>query len=163
WSLNTGEVQIWAAPLVQAKERQSELARTLSPDETARAERFHFDRDRNRFIAGRGLLRAILGRYLGLKPAQLAFEYTVRGKPAVHSSCGNHALHFNLAHSDDLALFALTSICRLGIDVERIRPLSDADGIANRFFSARESEGLRILPAAQKPAAFFNLWTRKEA
>src|SRR5207302_8233420 len=72
-------------------------------------------------------------------------------------------LHINLAPSDGLALVAVTRVCPVGVDVERIRPLRDAEGIIERFFSPRESAALKALPADQKPVAFFNLWTRKEA
>src|SRR6266496_4797146 len=161
WALGAGEIHVWTTSLEPGREALADYSSMLSPDETVRAGRFHFERDRNRFIAGRGWLRAVLARYWQRHPGRLRFAYNSRGKPALADSPGT--LHFNLAHCEGLALLAVTRTCEVGIDVERVRPLSDADSIAGRFFSASESEGLKGLPDVQKPRAFFNLWTRKEA
>jgi 4'-phosphopantetheinyl transferase len=141
------------------------LVETLAPDECLRAERFHFERDRRRFIVGRGVLRTILGRYLGLEPNHLQFCYGPRGKPALAgiSTRPNAWLCFNLAHSQNLALYAVTCERELGVDIECIHAIPDAEQIAARYFSAHENAGLRSLPANQKQEAFFNCWTRKEA
>ena len=104
-----------------------------------------------------------LSQYLGKEPVELKFDYSSRGKPALTKHAGEKMLHFNLAHSDELMLLAVTRVCAVGIDVERLRPLADAEDIAERFFSARESMQLKTLPKASKLAAFFKLWTRKEA
>jgi 4'-phosphopantetheinyl transferase len=139
------------------------LAETLSDSERKRAEKLRFDRDRNRFITRRGLLRAILGRYLGVDPVQLNFSYEVRGKPSMPGKVGGQAPHFSLSHSDGLALFAFARPCALGVDVERVRPVPEMDQIGAKFFAARENAMLNALPAEQKTEAFFNCWTRKEA
>lgn len=162
-SLDACEIHVWAATLTQSTEHISLCQQMLAPDELDRASRFHFDCDRKRFITGRGLLRSILGHYLGREPHKLQFEYGARGKPVLAGYAGDVPLHFNLAHSDDLMLLALMRRCAVGIDVERLRVLDEAEDMAERFFSARESNGLRALPNTKKPAAFFNLWTRKEA
>jgi 4'-phosphopantetheinyl transferase len=162
-SLDTREAHVWAATLAQSTERISLCQEMLSPDELDRAGRFHFDRDRKRFITGRGLLRSILGHYLDQAPRQLQFDYSAQGKPALANRSGDVPLHFNLAHSDNLMLLAVTRSCAVGVDVERLRPLDDADVMAEQFFSACESSKLKELPNAKKSAAFFNLWTRKEA
>ncbi len=163
WSLGSRDAHVWAATLVQSAEGISRCSKTLSPDELDRAGHYHFDRDRRRFIAGRGLLRAILSQYLGREPGQLKFEYGLQGKPVLAECAENEMLHFNLAHSVDLMLLAVTRVCAIGVDVEQLRPLKDAQDVAERFFSASESDGLRALRDLEKPAAFFNLWTRKEA
>lgn len=163
WLLKSFEIHVWAASLRQTVERISTYERTLSPDEQARSARFRFDCDRHRFIAGRGLLRAILARYLQEDPSHLVFDYNRRGKPFLVECGGQNPLYFNLTHSEDLALFAVTWICNIGIDVERMCPLSDAKGIAARFFSPSERDGLKALSEVEEPIAFFNLWTRKEA
>src|SRR5438309_1601889 len=130
------DIHVWASSLALTEKSLAAYSSTLSTDETERARRFHFDRHRNRFVAGRGWLRAILGNYLHREPARLQFHYNTRGKPALKDP--PQALHFNLAHSDDLALLAVTGTCPVGIDVERVRPLNDADAIASRFFSQTE-------------------------
>lgn len=162
WPPGDGEVRVWAANLRQTPERIAAHARTLSQDELARANHFHFDHDRSRFISGRGMLRVILGRCLGREPGQLKFVYTARGKPALAGVDGCN-FYFNASHSEDLLLVAVTRLCPPGIDVERLRLIYNIDGIASRFFSRRESEGLNTLPTPRKANAFFNLWTRKEA
>jgi 4'-phosphopantetheinyl transferase len=133
----------------------------LSPDERARAARFHFARDQRRFVAARALLRGLLGRYLGLDPAEVVFGYGPRGKPFL--AAPPRSLRFNVSHSDGLALLAFAEGRELGIDLERERPLSDAEGIAGRFFSAGEGKALFGLPEGERGRAFFRCWTRKEA
>ena len=156
-------VHVWAASLQVTSERLQSLASLLSPDEQARAARFHFPLHRNRFIAGRGMLRSLLGTYLGLEPQTLAFCYGPNGKPTLSGSTQPAELSFNVAHAEDLLLIAVTPNAALGVDVERVRELSDAEELVARFFSPNECSRFRQLPAEQKPAAFYNLWTRKEA
>lgn len=151
-------VHVWRAALDQPAACVQRLSTTLSADERARAARFYFERDRRRFIVGRGSLRTILGRYLGLQPEQLRFCYSAHGKPYL-----DLALRFNLAHSHGLALYAITSGREVGVDVEYVHPITGLDRLVERFFSARERTALRALPASQKQEAFFNCWTRKEA
>jgi 4'-phosphopantetheinyl transferase len=162
-SLGARDVHLWSAVLDKTSDQIAKFNSTLSPEEQNRAARFHFDRDRNRFIAGRGLLRDILGRYLQTAPSEIKFSYTDRGKPSLDGMPPGAALHFNLSHSHAFALLAVTRLCPVGIDVELIRPLKDAEAIAERFFSPRESAALAALPPEHKPVGFFNLWTRKEA
>ncbi len=157
------EVHVWAAWLAPPPAALAEFGASLSSAEAERAARFRFERDRDRFVAGRGLLRRLLGRYLQTDPQAVEFTYSAEGKPALAGAFAASGLHFNLAHSEGLALLAVTRAGPVGIDVERIRALSDAAELVSRFFSARESAAFRLLPEDQKPAAFFSLWTRKEA
>jgi 4'-phosphopantetheinyl transferase len=159
-SLADGEVQVWSIPLAVDPERRRRLAGLLATDETARAERFRFDVHRHRYIAGRGALREVLGAYLERPPQNLRFAYGPRGKPWLPE---HRALHFNLSHSEDQALLGVTTVAELGVDIERIRPLSDLEAVARRFFAEGEVERLFALPPAQWPDAFFRCWTRKEA
>lgn len=116
------------------------------------------DRDRDRFIVRRGLLRVILGRYVGCHPGELEYQYGEYGKPELPGW-----LRFNLSSSRGLALYALARDRELGVDVERMRDdLRHAD-LADRYFSTAEREELRTLPAGVAMRAFFNGWTRKEA
>lgn len=131
----------------------------LSSDELARASRFVFDVDRNRYLAGRLALRELLGRYLDRAPAEVRLGYTAHGKPEVPGE----TLRFNVAHSGELAVIALTEHDRLGVDVERIRPLGELDAVARTVFSAHELEVFHSLPDAGKVQGFFDGWTRKEA
>lgn len=162
-ALLSNEVHIWRASLDQPAWRIQELAQTLSADEYKRAERFYFEQHRQRFIAGRGILRTILSCYLGIEPSKLQFCYGNRGKPALAAIDTDRTLHFNLSHSEGLAMYAITRDREIGIDLEYIRSVPDAEQIAARFFSCRENAVFRALPPGQKQAAFFNCWTRKEA
>jgi len=139
------------------------LQSTLSTDECQRAERFYFQRDRRRFTVARGVLRSILSQYLGLAPQQLRFCYGPHGKPALVSTSGPARLHFNVSHSHELALYAITYDRHIGVDVEHIRTDFACEAIAERFFSPPERAVLRCLPPQVKYEAFFNCWTRKEA
>jgi 4'-phosphopantetheinyl transferase len=140
-----------------------ELGDCLNEDEQARAARFRQDRDRNRFVAARGQLRLVLGRSLGIPPAQIQFAYGSHGKPELVGPAARTGLRFNLSHSEDFALVAVTSAGPVGIDVEHIRCVPEDGVLVSRFFSPREQAGFSVLPDDQKPAAFFKLWTRKEA
>jgi 4'-phosphopantetheinyl transferase len=139
------------------------LEQMLSHDEIARAERFHFERDRRRFVVGRGLLRAILGRYMGIESERLRFRYGEYGKPYLAEEYGGKALQFNVAHSQDMALYAIARDREVGVDIEYIRPFPNLMQIAEQFFSARENIALQAVPEHLKDEAFFTCWTRKEA
>lgn len=135
--------------------------RLLSEDERDRADRFHFERDRRRFVAARSILRRSLARYLDAEPAELVFAYGEHGKPSLPGS----DLSFNVSHSGRLALFAFASGFEIGVDVELLahaRPDND-EQVAARFFSAREVEALRAYPESERDRGFLRCWTRKEA
>ncbi len=158
------EVHLWSVDLKPSPERVEELRRLLTGDEVARADRFHFDRHRRRFIVRRGVLRLLMGRYLERPPPALRFAEGEKGKPFVpQQAAAEERLHFNLSDSKDLALYAVTRGSELGVDVEVLRPMPDALAIAERFFSAEERDRLRRVPPEARARAFFNCWTRKEA
>ena len=161
-TLDDAEVHVWAFVLHQPPEKLAPLAELLSEDERARAVERRAGPVRDHYIAGRGGLRLLVGRYLRLAPERLQFAYGRHGKPELAGAEAG-ALHFNLAHSGGLALLAVTRAAPLGVDVERVRPMRDAAQLAERFFSPRESAALKQIPAAELDAAFFQLWTRKEA
>jgi len=97
-----------------------------------------------------------------VRPESVELVYGARGKPALANS-GRNSLRFNLSHRDDLAVYALSWGCDVGIDVEAIRPLPDADAVAARFFSRPEHAAYRALDPRDRPLGFFQCWTRKEA
>jgi 4'-phosphopantetheinyl transferase len=138
-----------------------ELEAILSADERVRVRRFHFERDRRRWLIGRTSIRTLLGRYLGSSPETLSFDYGSFGKPRLTGF--ETPLQFNASHSGDILLIAVTLDRTVGIDVERIRPDVSVIEIAERFFSPRESGALAALPEALRTDAFFDCWTRKEA
>jgi len=157
------EVHVWRAFLDGAHAPVRRLEDVLSDDERARASRFVSSVDRDRFIAARGILRTLLGRYLRRPPASIAFAYETAGKPRLERPHQDPTIRFNVAHSGGLAAYAFTRDREVGVDVEAIRPDRAVDQIAERFFSAREVTELRALPQALRTEAFFRTWTRKEA
>lgn len=163
-ALASDEVHIWLAHLNQLEAKAQSFLETLAPDERDRAGRFHFEKDRVRFILTRGILRKILARYLQSDAALLRFDYNAYGKPSLAGRKGSApALHFNLSHAHEIALYAFTLQREVGIDIEFIRNDFACEEIAGRFFSEREVEMLRALPVRQQTEGFFNCWTRKEA
>ena len=154
------EVHIWHASLDQLPPTVSRLLDLLSDDERARADRFHFEHDREHFIIARGVLRSILGKYLGSSPEKIQLKYGDHGKPVLP---GTPPLRFNLAHSNNLMLLAVTLRHEIGIDLEYLRLMPDALDIANRFFTKTENKALRTLPESQKLEGFFIHWVCKEA
>lgn len=156
------EVDVWRVFLSNPRPSLVVLHDLLADDERRRARRFRFDRDRDRYVVARGSLRLILGRYLDADPRTLVFDYESNGKPLLGGRFRGR-LDFNLSHSHEVALCAVASGRRIGVDVELIRPQIDAEGIAERFFSAHEVAALRSTPEELRTRAFFDGWTRKEA
>ncbi len=156
------QIEVWSVDLNISDDALADLRLTLSNDETARSNRFHFERHRRRFVAARASLRAVLAAYVDLDPSHIEFEYGQKGKPRLAGEAVNSGLHFNVSHSNERALIAV-SRAPLGVDIEHIRPLKDCEAIARRFFSEAEQCSLVSVPTERKLEAFFTCWTRKEA
>lgn len=157
------DVHVWRISLERSQSELQALQTTLSSDEIARAQRFYFEQHRQRFIAGRGILRTILGRYLGVEPQAIQFTYELRGKPLLADSFADSGLSFNLSHSENLALCGVSINRKIGIDIEHMRSVSDVEALAERFFAPKEYEVVRSLPPNQQQQVFFRYWTCKEA
>ncbi|CAN5828770.1 hypothetical protein BH23ACT10_BH23ACT10_17690 [soil metagenome] len=138
----------------------ADAATSLSPTERARADRFHFDHDRQRFVARHAALRTLLSTYAGCPPDALAVETAAHGRPYL---AGHDAgIAFNLAHSGNAALYAVSPL-PVGVDLEHIRVDLDLPGLVARICSRREQSALAELRDASLTAAFFACWTHKEA
>jgi 4'-phosphopantetheinyl transferase len=157
-ALGDNEVHVWRASLDQPAGVARRWQSLLSAAELARAARHRLERDRDGFVVAHGVLRWILGRYLGAAPASLRFVAGPHGKPGLENGP-----RFNLSHSDGLALYAVARDREVGIDVERIRPGLDTADIAERFLPASESLALRRLSGDAALGAFYAAWTRTEA
>jgi 4'-phosphopantetheinyl transferase len=157
------EIHVWRAALDVPTSRVQGFERTLTPHEQNRAAQFRFSHLRERFIVGRGILRAILGGYLGVAPQLLHFGYTSYGKPFLVQHAIQIPLSFNVTHTEGVALYAVARARAVGIDIEPYRQLPDAAAIAEQYFSPLENRTLRALPATERPLAFLRCWTRKEA
>jgi 4'-phosphopantetheinyl transferase len=155
-------VEVWSAVLDPPASLFSLLRGLLSPDEHQRAGRFVHHRDRDRFVAGRAFLRLLLGRCLREDPRALVFRYGPNGKPELGGP--PRGLAFNLAHSEARAVCAVARGCdALGVDVERVRPIEDAEGVARLALPRAEAARLASLPEPQRRRAFYEAWTRNEA
>jgi 4'-phosphopantetheinyl transferase len=152
---------VWLIPLEASTLQLQQCAKLLSPAEQSRIGRLHFERDRRRHTIARGMLRMLLGEHLAISPAAIEFGLGQYGKPALASP--HESTNFNLSHTADLALCAISRTDVAGVDIERLDRVIDHDGLACKFFSAREQAELQRIPAAARKRAFLTCWTRKEA
>ncbi len=162
-ALGPDEVHVWRASLDLSEPQVDALVPLLSDDERQRTDAYCRPELRTAFVAARGRLRLLLGRYLGLAPDQVRFVYNVHGRPELPAESGRVRLNFNLSHSGSVVLYAFAWRRQVGVDVERPGRRLEFEALAGRFFSARETAALRALPDADRRAAFFRCWTRKEA
>lgn len=140
-----------------------EATALLAPPERNRATRFALQRHAARFILARAQLRRLLGVRLGVSPSAVELAYGECGKPALAPHLATSGLQFNVSRRDEFAAFAFTWGSAVGIDVEAIREVPDADAVAARYFSRNEHRTYQALAATAKLHGFFNCWTRKEA
>ena len=162
-SLFFNEIHLWRANLDLPSSMIKQLAYNLSKDEKTRANRFRFEQHRDRFIAGRGILRQLLANYLQIKSDLIIFEYSDRGKPQIASSLNKDSLQFNVSHSQDLALYGFNYQKNIGVDLEYIKDKIDYEQLAKRFFTTEELRLINSYPASEQKTIFFQLWTAKEA
>ena len=157
--LYSGGVDIWHAEFESNRDKISEIDDLLSPDEFERGSRFRFEKDRLNYVFARGLLRLIAGQYLERAPGQIEFSYGEQGKPKIDDA----DFSFNLSHSNDMVVYAISRFETVGIDIEWTGRKVETEEVARQFFSKREFESLTELSPLEQNHAFFNIWTRKEA
>lgn len=149
---------------IHCKSLATEIARYTSPEESIKAARLLDPHKRNNSLTGRGLLREILGNYLGLQPTELHFSEGEHGKPYLSGIPTNTSrLHFNLSHSGPLFLLAIAANREVGVDIEQLTDYTPFPDMARLAFSLREQKELFILPDYLQRSAFYRCWTRKEA
>jgi 4'-phosphopantetheinyl transferase len=151
--------EVVMARLNAGPEEVRSLRARLCDAERQRAERFRFEHDRRRFIVARAHLRELLGARLGVRAEAVELEYGKNGKPRL----ARGGWRFNVSHCDDVAVYAFSRERDVGIDIEAIRAVPEADAIAAQFFSHREHAGYLALAPRDKPLGFLKCWTRKEA
>jgi 4'-phosphopantetheinyl transferase len=160
--LKSGEAHVWIARLDTLHDHP-DATTILDEKERARAANFRFDRDRQLYMLGRATLRRILGAYLGIAPVDVPLRAGQHGKPELGPSLGAAALHFNVSHSGNLALYAVTRDGPVGVDVEQARFVPDLDGVADLVLSEREKAAFSALVPTDRHAFFHSAWARKEA
>jgi 4'-phosphopantetheinyl transferase len=161
--ISSNEIHIWRFYQEETNSQIETLQAILSRDELARSEKFHFEKDRKKFILTRGMLRKLLGSYLGKDPQQVRFNYSSFGKPFLAFDSENDNISFNLSHSGEIALYAITRNQKIGIDVEQIGDHTDVMAIAKKFFSPGEIGEMEKANEKNRTQLFFRYWTRKEA
>jgi len=154
---------VWPLRLDHSQLDAARFRALLNPEECVRADRYRFDRDRNRFTATRGVLRTLLAQYTGRNRTELGFVFSKHGKPALDPDTSNQPIQFNVSHSGVFALIGFTVHDAIGVDVEQIERRVSQEKIAERYFSPDEVSRLRTLPEHEQSEAFFRCWTRKEA
>jgi 4'-phosphopantetheinyl transferase len=152
WFVLTNEIE--DAALISAYQA------LMTKEELAKAERFHFEKDRHQHIITRALVRTILSRYADINPADWRFSKNKYGRPEI---LGNSTLRFNLSHTDGLIACAVVVKQDIGVDVENKGRKSGGVDIAKRFFSTQEVQDLNAVPESQKRERFFDYWTLKES
>ena len=158
-SLETNRVHIWAWDLDRPPlESDWNL---LSEEETLRARRFIYPRDRDRYVCAHAATRTLLSGYLGIGPPSIIFSMLAHGKPHIEFAPGARKIHFNLTHSANIAALAVSRDYALGVDLEQMRPIDPE--IAKDHFSLRELRTLDSLPPGLWLAGFYRCWTSKEA
>ena len=162
-ALGPDEVHVWRASLAPPHDLLHHYHAMLDDEERAKAARFRFPVHRDRFVAGRGIQRALLSRYLGVPPGRIRYRYTAHGKPGVDGPETAAGIRFNVSNAEAMLLVGLTLGREIGVDVEHLRPMPDGQAIAERFFSAPENEVFRGIEPHRRDLAFFTCWTRKEA
>lgn len=153
-------LQLYQARLDISPTECDRLWQILSEDERSRADRFKREYLKRNFIAARGNLREILALSLGCEPRTIQFGYSDRGKPYIQNFNG---IHFNLSHSQDLAIYVICQDREVGIDLEFINSQCDVDSIAKRYFLPSEQKVISYLCERDKYLAFYRAWTLKEA
>lgn len=162
--LKEKEVHIWNFNTKSISEGKKILLRsTLSLDEVERAGRFHFDRDRDVFICGAGILRLLIQLYTNIPSKKVSFDYNKFGKPEISKGQNNSDLYFNLSNSQDNICIGFILNDSIGVDIEVVKPINDFLDVANNFFSEPEIEQLQSFEGENKLEAFYTCWTSKES
>ena len=163
-ALSNRAIDVWAFSLLADRPAVEQWRSLLSSDERHRAERFVRAPDADAFVVAHGTLRALLARYCAVAPGQLRFTRSSDGKPMLESlASAARAIRFNLAHSANAALVAVSAGAEVGIDLECVRDDVDIDGLAARYFTGYEREMIATEAPERRVAAFFRFWVAKEA
>lgn len=155
-------IDLWYIALNKSDANTDSL-QLLNREESERAKRFVFEKDRNSYVRARSAMRTILARYLCTDAKTIGFDYNAYGKPDICTTNSSNRLFFNISHSADIALLAITGVGQVGVDIEYIKPDLATLSLAQNTFSRAEVTALEMIPSNLFATAFYRCWTRKEA
>jgi phosphopantetheine--protein transferase-like protein len=155
-------IQLTCMNLTATPEELQTYRECLSADERRRAAAFATTVLSARYIAAHVALRILLGQTLNMPAQNIRFEAGLHGKPRLASPQNGRSLHFNLSHSADCALIGIANT-EIGVDIERVQPLTDLDAIAAMVLTAEEREQFQTLEADDQMNWFYRCWVAKEA
>jgi len=162
--LATNGVMLWLVDTREAQPEWTERAMAaLDGKEKVRIEGVAHPQNRLEQCLARGALRILLGSLLALRPEDIPLTTVGRGKPALQPGGTRRRIEFNLTHADGIVLIAMSENGRVGVDLEGPRRLPGWLKVARRYFSKAEAAAIEQLPTADREAAFFACWVRKEA
>ncbi len=161
--INAKEIHLWKTNLEQSSINIEESFDILNEEEKIKAKKFRFEKHQKRFAFTRSNLKRILSCYLSISPQEINFQYNAYGKPQLLDNINTIDLQFNISHSEEIAIYGITCHNLIGVDVEYIRPMPEAENLAKRFFSRKEFEQISRLSSPEKTREFFRFWTAKEA
>ena len=162
-SLGSGQVHLWFASLAAQRPWMEAYAAVLTPQESRQVSRLAGGVVRERFVVGRGMLRILLGSYLGLAPGAVEFMNPPGGKPTLAPSTCSRPVAFSLSHSGEACLAAFRASDDIGVDMEWVRDLQDCEDIAARWFPPAERRSFFRARPDERPRRFLLCWTQVEA
>lgn len=161
--INAQNIHVWKTYLEQSAINIKDSFKILNEEEKNKAQRFRLEKHQQRFIIARSSLKRILSLYLSIPPQKIDFQYNTYGKPQLLENINKINLQFNISHSENIAIYGITCQNLIGVDIEYMRPMSEAENLAKRFFTQKEFVAMSKLSSAEKNREFFKLWTGKEA
>lgn len=160
---NIDGVDVYYFRISEKQNKVSMYTNILMDDEIEKARRFHYKKDKDNYIICRGALRNLISSSIDINPQEIIFKYNSFGKPELSLSQNIKGLKFNLSHSGDLCLIAVTNDLDIGVDIEKVSYIENCSSIAQNFFSESEIMLLRFASNDERQELFYNLWTQKEA
>jgi len=162
-SLSNNHVDIWLCDLKLLSDDINYFYSILSEDECLRADKLKVEEKKQQYIIARGCLRQRLSLLTNIEPEDFVFKTLEHGKPVLNCDDRFVDITFNISHSHDLALIAISQKQNIGIDIEKINHESDHQALVTRFFSETEQSEFQTIEEINKAKAFCACWTRKEA
>jgi 4'-phosphopantetheinyl transferase len=164
--LDSGQIHLWLAYLGEITDPRllAEYRTLLSEEELEKQQRFHFERDRHRYLVTRAMVRTVLSRYAEVEPREWRFDFNPYGKPSISAEHeGARGIEFNVSHTDGLVVMGIARGRAIGVDVEDVCTRQADIAVADRYFANAEVVALRALRSECQHRRFFEYWTLKES